>query len=194
MQRLKSLNEIYQKRLIRPTYAHHQATPYAIGLDASLYNTDGSIRPPISTDTSPLTRSVSAYTLNGSLAPGSVVVKTTGEFVTIATGANAAEQPFGLLANWVGGDFDDIGPQNIGSGVVGAWKGPDSTYTLLAPAYNDSGLAAAVSAAASTGVQVPLYADTDGRLKYISSAGSRIQVARLIDRPSATRIVVELVI
>lgn len=222
MQRLHSLNEIYQKRTIRPQYAQHQATPYAAGMDASLFNTDGSIRIPLTGDTTPLnTRTANAATLvgqtlntagAGSLMPGMVMVKTTGEFVTVATGVAGAnantgfgsgnqptfEQPFGLLANWVGGDFDEIGVQNVGSGNVGVWKGPDSTYTILAPAYNDSGLASAVSGSGSGGAQpgapIYLYAGNDGRLKYLATPGNCLPVAMLLDRVNATRIVVSLLV
>lgn len=196
MQRLRNLSEIYQKRLIRGEYAHHQATPYNNPLDPSFFNTDGSIRIPLSSDTTPLTRSAAPYTLNGSLVPGLCVTKTAGEAVAISTGSTTvAERPFGLLANWVGGDFDDIGPQNVGSGSVGTWRGPDATFTLLAPAFNSTGLSAAFTSAATTGVPVLLYAGTDGRLVYVSSpTGTQVAVARLIDFPAASRITIELIV
>src|SRR3954452_8217076 len=103
MQQVGKLSNVLQKRLIRPFYAHTQATPYAAVLDVSLRNADGSFRAPLSTDTSPLTRSANAFTLQGGLVPGTVVVKGAGESVVVASGANVAEQPFGLLANFVGG-------------------------------------------------------------------------------------------
>lgn len=214
MQRLRSLNEIYQKRLIRPEYAQHQATPYSVGIDATLFNTDGSFKIPLSGDTTPLsTRTAAAATLvgqslntagAGSLLPGLVMVKTVGEFVGVATGVAGsslavAEQPFGLLANWVGGDFDDIGPQNVGAGTIGVWRGPDSTYTLLAPAFNDGGTGGAQSlssllSGATPGQALLLYAGADGRLCSFSSPGNRVPVARLLDRVSAARIVIELIV
>lgn len=197
MLRVKNLSNKYQKRLIRPEYAQTQATPYAVTLDDSFRTSDGSIRLPKSGDNDGsepgpagfATRTADAHTTKNSLTSGLVAVRTEGEKITIATGANAAEQPFGLLANFVGGDLDDVGDEN----QVGVWRGPDSTYTLLAEAFDDDGLAAAF-AAADAGTPVLLHAKPDGRLGYISSPGNRVAVARLIDRPSASRIVVDLLV
>lgn len=188
---LKRLSAKNTKRLIRPEYAHHQATPYDVSLHESLWNDDGSFRTPLAADTTPLTRSADAFVWMGGLVPGTVMVRTSGETVAVATGANTAMQPFGLLANFVGGDADDIRDINIGTTKAGVWRGVDSTYTLLAPAWDDTGLASAYSAA-TAGIPVPLYAGTDGRLVYNSSPGSRVLVAHLIDRPAASRISVDL--
>jgi hypothetical protein len=96
-----------------------------------------------------------------------------------ATGVNAAEQPFGLLANFVGGDLDDIGDEDS----VGVWRGANHAFfELLKPAYDDTGLSTAFTA--ETGADAPtlLYAGTDGRLVVNGSPGNRVAVARLIDR------------
>lgn len=187
MLQIRNLSNVFQKRLIRPEYAHTQATPYAAVLDASLRNTDGSFRAPLSTDTLPLARSANAFTLQGGLVPGTVVVKGAGESVVVASGANAAEQPFGLLANFVGGTLDDLKDAN----EVGVWRGPDATFTILAPAFDDTGLAAAY-AAATPGNPVKLYAGVDGRLVANGTPGSRIVVAHLIERVSASQIRIDL--
>lgn len=189
MLRVRNLNNIYQKRLIRPLYAQTQATPYAAVLDPSLLNADGSFRAPLGTDTQPIARTQPAYLLQGGLVPGTVVVKGAGEGVVVATGANAASVPFGLLANFVGGTLDELGTET----EVGVWRGPDSVFELLWPAYNDTGLAAAY-AAAGPGTPVALYAGTDGRLTSSSPGGSASQVAWLIDRPSASRIIINLTV
>jgi len=181
-----------QKRLVRPAYAQTQAFPYSATLDPSLRNSDGSVRVPLSSDTTPtypLARSANAYTYQGSLIPGLVMVQTSSEQVCVANGANAAVQPMGLLGQWVGGTFDNVGQNN----EVGIWQGPDSVYDLLAPAWNDSTVAAAV-AAAGAGQQVLLYAGTDGRLTYVSSPGSQVPVARVMNRPSAARLTIQLLI
>jgi hypothetical protein len=94
----------------------------------------------------------------------------------------------GLLGQWLGGTFDNVGTSN----QVGVWMGPDSTYDLLAPAWNDSGLAAAI-AAAGAGVQVKLYAGTDGRL-CITDTGSNVAVARVIQRISAAVLRIQLLV
>lgn len=176
-----------QKRLIRPAYAQTQGFPYAAYLDSSLRNSDGSIRVPQNTDTTPVTRSAAAFTYEGSLVPGTVMVRTTGESACVAGGGTSAVQPWGLLANWIGGDFDDLGQNN----EIGIWMGPDSVYDLLAPAWNDTGLAAAI-AAASAGTDVLLYAGTDGRLTYLSTPGSAVPVAKVIERWDNARLTIQL--
>jgi hypothetical protein len=59
----------------------------------------------------------------------------------------------------------------------------------LAPAFNDTGLAAAY-AAATPGIPVLLYAGADGRLGVNGTPGSRLPVAELIERPSASKITI----
>lgn len=118
------------------------------------------------------------------------MVKTAaGEYVAVANGANSAVQPMGLLGQWCGGTFDNIGTSN----QVGVWMGPDSVYELLAPAWNDATVAAAFSAAGA-GQQTLLYAGTDGRLTYTATPGSQVAVARVMDRPSAARLVIQMLI
>lgn len=186
MLRVRNTSNALVKRPIRPRYAQTQATPYAAFLDPSLRNVDGSFRAPLSNDTNPIARSAAAFLIQGGLCPGTVMLKGAGEGLVVATGAASALQPFGLLANFVGGTLDDIGDENY----IGCWRGPDSVFELLAPAYNDTGLAAAV-ASAGPGTPVKLFAGTDGRLTS-TDTGSNVVVAHLIDRPSNTRIVVDL--
>lgn len=205
MLRLKNLSNKYQKRLIRPIYAQTQATPYATSLDdqtltgpnaatgrTSFRNGDGSRYLPLSGDTNPLgTRTAAAYTTKGSLASGVVMVRTVGEKVAVGTGIDALEQPFGLLANFVGGDLDDLGDEN----TVGVWRGANHAFfEILAPGFDDTGLAAAYAAIANGVGSVKLYAGPDGRLVYLSSPSTRIAVARLIERVSSSRILIELLV
>jgi len=181
-----------QKRLIRPTLTQGNSFPYPVYLDPSLRNSDGSIRIPLAADatpTYPLTRSANAFTYEGSIVPGTVMVKTTNENVCVASGANSAIQPMGLLGQWIGGTFDNLGQNS----EISVWMGPDSVYDLLAPAWNDTGLAAAI-AAAGAGAQVLLYAGTDGRLTYVASPGSQVPVARVIQRWSNARLTIQSLI
>lgn len=190
MLQVRNLSNALQKRLIRPLYAQTQATPYAGTLDASLRNSDGSFRKPLNGDSNP-TRSADAYTLQGGLVPGTVMVHSAGDSFKVASGGNTAERPFGLLANFVGGTLDDIKDEN----AIGVWYGPGSVFEILAPAFDDTGLAAAyTTAAAGGGLDVSLYAGTDGRLVYNASPGNRIAVATLIERVSSSRIVVKLLV
>lgn len=208
MLRVRNLSNKYQKRLIRPIYAQTQATPYATSLDeqtltgpnaatgrTSFKNGDGSRYLPKSGDTSPLyTRTADAYTLKNSLVPGTVVVRTQGEKVAVASGPDdGTERPFGLLANFVGGDLDDLGDED----QIGVWRGANHAFfELLSPAWDDTGLSTALSqSAAVKGGSVYLYAGADGRLVYVDSPNAaRIPVARVIERPAASRILIELLV
>lgn len=208
MLRLRNLSNKYQKRLIRPIYAQTQATPYATSLDdqtltgpnaatgrTSFKNGDGSRYLPKSGDTSPLhTRTADAFTLKGSLTPALVMVRTGGEQVAVSAGPDdGTERPFGLLANFIGGDLDDIGDEQS----VGVWRGANHAFfELLFPAWDDTGLATALATTASKkGGDVLLYAGADGRLVYVSSPNAARQpVARVIERPASSRIVIELLV
>jgi hypothetical protein len=134
----------------------------------------------------------------GGLVPGTVVARAgAGEGVVVHNGATTVNA-FGLLANFVGGNLDELGDENN----VGVWYGKDSVYEVLAPAFNDDGLAAAYSGA-TAGVPVPLYVGTDGRL---GAAGAALVtgeaaasttnvgnvVAYLIERTSASKIRIKL--
>lgn len=188
MLRIRNLRNKYQKRLIRPLYAQTQATPYAAVLDDSFRE-----------DPTTLTLPTNAFTYKGGLVPGTVMTNL-GEKVTVATGDDlgpgdpgadgAYYGAFGLLANFVGGELDDLGDESY----VGVWRGPDSVFEILAPGFDDEGLSAAWDAAviAGSGVAVPLTAGADGRLVYNATIGDRQVVALLIERPSASRIVVDL--
>jgi len=111
MLRIRNISNQFQKRTLRALYAQTQATPYAATLHASLRNTDGSFRAPLSSDTLPLARSANAFTLQGGLVPGQVVAKSAGESVVVHNGV-AGVKAFGLLANFVGGTLDELGDEN----------------------------------------------------------------------------------
>lgn len=208
MLKVQRLSNALQKRLIRPIYAQTQATPYATSLDAqtlagpnattgrtSFKNGDGSRYLPKKEDTSPLhTRTADAFTLKNSLVPGTVMVRTVGETVAVAAGPDdGTERPFGLLGNFIGGELDDLGEND----EVGVWRGANHAFfELLFPAWNDEGLATALGETANKkGGRVPLYAGADGRLTFVASPNAaRIPVASVIDRPSASRILIELLV
>jgi hypothetical protein len=194
MLNIRNLSNMFQKRLIRPVLAQTQGTPYPGVLDPSLRNTDGSFRAPLSSDVTPVARSANAFVLQGGLVPGTVMVKSAGDSFVVATGAATSERPFGLLGNFVGGTLDDLRDNN----EIGVWYGPGSVYELLAPAFNDGGLAAAY-AAATPGQPVLLYAGADGRLAQPTvlvnnNATNKLPVAELVERSSAAKIVVKLLV
>jgi len=139
-----------------------------------------------------------AFKYKNGLVPGTVMVQK-GEKVTVHTGSGVAGyKSFGLLANFVGGDLDDLGDENY----VGVWRGPDSVYEILSPGFNDDALLTAWNASGQ-GTPVPLYVGVDGRLSTAAaSAGSgglggtlgaaQEVIAYLIERPNQNRIVVDL--
>jgi hypothetical protein len=120
-----------QKRLVRVVYGQTQITPYACILDPSLRNSEGAVEVPGAGATVPVKRSEAVFTFRNSIVPGTVLVKTEGEYVVPAAG-NKAERPFGLLGQWVGGTFDNL----KGTNEVSAWLGPDGVVDLLKPAFN----------------------------------------------------------
>ena len=109
----------------------------------------------------------------------------------IATGdSETNEKPFGLLANFVGGDLDEGFSGDSLQNSVAVWRGPDAVFEILAPAFNEDVTA---SGAASPGGEVLLYAGADGRLSTDDTT-NRGPVARLIEVVGTSRIVVDLVV
>jgi hypothetical protein len=194
MLRVKNLSNALQKRTIRPHYAQTQATPYAAELHSAIGSGANFTLPTNAADT-PFVRTADAASLKGGLVPGTVMVRVTGDQVAVGTGANPAtgnnkEQPFGLLANFVGGDLDELGTEN----KVGVWRGPDSVFELLAPAFNPA-ITSSVNLAANDGAPVPLVCGEDGLLTIpsdLETADDLVVVAHLIDVPSTARIIIDL--
>lgn len=195
MQFNQKVTNKFQKRPLRAEYAQHQATYVDSVLDPSFTNADGTMHLPKATDTVPLARSADAYTIKNGLPPGLVMLKNDADHVVVATGANTALHPYGLLANWVGGEVSDGTDYTAPSGNinVGVARGVNARFTLLAPAYDDTGLAAAY-AAATPGNDVLLYAKPDGRLGVVASPGSQVPVARLVERVGNSRIRIDLMV
>lgn len=165
MLRANSLKRLTQKRTIRPLYAWHQATPYACFLD---------------------TTAVPSTTV---VYPGQVASKTTGEQMAVA---NATAIPFGLFANFIHGDMDEIG-----SGTeIGVWRGgPDATFEILAgPSSTETPLAPGVTWVSlnATAGGVALTSDANGRLTNAGVINTNPRVARLVEAVSNAKIVVTL--
>ena len=185
-----------QKRLLRVVQGQTQATPTSGYLDPSLRNTSGGIQiPGIATGGEtpagyaaavPFTRTAAAFTFEGSLTPGLVLVKTLGENFAISSGLKeAGDNAFGLLGQWVGGTFDGVKNTNN----ISAWQGPDSIYDLLAPGFNPTGLSA-VATENPKGKPVYLTSGLDGRLTVVGEAGatSTVKIAEVVEyNPSVLR-------
>lgn len=191
MLKLRNLANQHQKRLLRVLYGHTQATPYAATLHPSLRNTDGSFRAPLNTDalvTGIAARTAAAFLLQGGLVPGMVVQQGPGESVLVSNGV-AGERNWGLLANFVGGTLDDVSDENN----VGVWYGKDAVVEILAPAFDDSGLAALAAGINAAPGGLPMKAGADGRLVGENVAAPTVDtVGFLIDYRGPSRIVVKL--
>lgn len=186
MLRLKNLSNKYQKRTCRPLYANTQATPYAASLyvksdgSAGFRATDGKLQLPSNTET---------VTGSGTLYPGIVMARLKGtEQVTVATGVSG-EQPFGLLANFIGGDLDEGFSGDSLQNSVGVWRGPDSVFEVLAPAFAPGTTLSPDGTSATT----LLYPDSKGRLTTTASTAN-VAVARLVEVVSSSRIIVDLIV
>lgn len=210
MLRLKNLSNKYQKRTCRPVYANTQATPYAATLHVDPAGTNG-FRTATGALRVPPTGVTAAYVAanGGSLHPGTVLARIKGtEQVTVATGAEY-EQPFGLLANFVGGQFDEGFEGDSLQNQVGVWRGPDAVFEVLAPAFGDITIADGISAGtkttnerntnhSATGGNL-LWAGTDGRLTNVlanttGNSANVVPVARLVELVGTSRIVVDLIV
>ena len=197
MLRLTNLANVNRRRTLRALYAQTQGYPYAVALDSTVDRTL----------TNPFT--IAADAGKAALWPGMVAVKTVGETVKIA--AADTGRAFGLFANFVGGELNEIGTDGTrpGGSEVGVWRGPGSVYEVLAPVFVDTGLSAA--AAAEDGAhanEVFLGSDATGRLKAQTLANttpptgddvtslnaSARSAARLVKRLSDNAIIIELLV
>lgn len=193
MLRISKLANQYRRRTLRVLYGPTQGYPYAATLSTNFNRAGGVIN---------LANNVG----KAAIYPGMVAVKLVGEVVTLhgsteGTGtdtiATPSLRPFGLFGNHVGGELDDLGD----NAQVGVWKGPGSVYHILAPAYDDTGLAAPAAAedAAALANEVYMNPGTDGRLVFDNSAVTpfttdHVQTVRLISRLSANAAIIELLV
>lgn len=160
------ISKAWIKRTIKPLYGWTQQTPQDVKLDPAW------------------DRSVDIY-------PGMVAMKTTGDNVTLI---NATGIPYGLWAEYIGGDGIDE-PLDSGVNSTAVWVfGPDAQSQILDPAF-DSG---ASWTDPGDGTIVLLHAYTDGvRRGKLAPAGttgrgtlSGKPVCRLIKVDSAKMITV----
>lgn len=188
----------YQRRTLRPQYVQTQGTPYAATLSSLFSRTAGALSGP---------QAVTGA--KAAILPGQVAVKLVGETVTLygspetggtATATTAVVRPWGLFANYVGGQMDEL----AGRSEVGVWRGQGSVYEILIPAFNDASLQAASTGETAADATAPhagvfMSAGSDGRIAYNSSSTSpfgttNLATARLVERYSANAIVIELLV
>lgn len=164
-----TLQNVAQKRTIRPIYAAHQATPWAGYLDPS-WN-----------------RSVDIY-------PGMVMSKLPGEVFTLASTSTA--KGFGLAALFVAPvlGIDEVASSGTNNFTV--WTGgPDAAFEILAPAFDTSATYTQPTNGTRLMLSFTLTAHAQGAGKLTPTGGSNAAsnvVAELIDVVGTTKLLVRL--
>lgn len=158
------INKPYLKRTFRPLYGWTQMTPKSMYLDPAW------------------DRSVAIF-------PGMVMMRTSGENVSLANGTGA---PYGFSALYVGGDgIDEVA--EAGLNVTAVWvMADDAEAEILAPAFDDT----LSWTEPGTGVDVLVHYSTAGanRGKLVPAGAANASaspVARLAKINSATKITIE---
>lgn len=186
MLRLTNLANKYQRRTLRVLYGNTQAYPYDAQLDDSFNR-------------------ATMFTPNGGSAqkaaiyPGLVAIKEAGEVVKLAGAwavTSAQYRPFGLFANFVGGELSDI-PSDFDR--VGVWRGVGSVYEILAPVFDPTNLSTDATDEDGTAAnEAYMAANAEGQLASLDvDADPSYAVntaARLMSYLSANAIIVELLV
>ncbi len=181
MLRLTKLSNKYLRRTLRALYAQTQAYPYDATLDSGFDRTAGA-----------LSGAAAITGAKAAIYPGLVATKKVGEIVTVSAAAGTNQRAFGLFANFVGGDLDEIGDGD----KVGVWRGAGSVFEILAPAFDDTSLA--TPAAAEDGlVATEIYMNSSAKGQLVADAAGAKGIsdtARHVSRLSANAIIVELLV
>jgi len=179
MLRLTSLSNKYARRTLRALHAQTQGYPYPARLASTA---DRSLTNPFS---------LSAHAGKAAIWPGQVAEKLVGNVVQVQATGEATAQPFGLMANFVGGTLSDIPAEED---AVGVWRGVGSVWEVLAPVFDATNVTTFAAAEAGT-VATEVYglADSTGRLAFTQGASqSGGDAARLLAAYSANAIEIEL--
>ena len=194
MLRLTNLSNKYNRRTLRALYGQTQAYPYDVQLSAAQSRTGQAIE---GTATTGITGSKSA------ILPGLVATKIAGEVVKVSGNAAAGQaqddgRPFGLFANFVGGEISDI-PSDFDR--VGVWRGVGGVFEILAPAFDDTGLSTLATAEdGASANEVYFKSNAKGQLLGAggtydaAAAATGPAAARLLTRLSSSAVVVELLV
>lgn len=141
MIRAKKLSLVTARRTLRALYAQSQGYPYAAQLSA---DTDSNWADPTKNQS---VLSAFGQTNVAQIFPGAVLSLVAGVAETVDLAANDDAAAFGLSANFVGGDLDEIADL----GEVGVWRGPGSVWIVLAPAFDAADSEIAVGTKVSSG-------------------------------------------
>ncbi len=165
-----TIDNVAQKRTIRPLYAEHQATPYGGFLD-------------------------SAWNRATDIYPGMVMAKMGAENFTLFTGATN-QKPFGLSALFCAPKLgiDEVRPTNTNLFTV--WVGAEqAVFEILAPAFDTSAAWTPVSNGSRQllGSTLAAHALGPGLLSPLS--GTNVggdAIAELIDVVGTNKILIRL--
>jgi len=165
MLRANNLARLQEKRTLRGLYIWHQATPMACFLDV--------VNVPTTTI----------------VYPGMVASKTTGEQMRVS---NATTVPFGLFANFIHGEMDEL----QGGTEIGVYRGgPDAMFEVLAgPNSTETPLDSTVTWTSlnATAGGVALQSNANGQLTNAGATGTNPRVARLVEAVSNSKIIITL--
>lgn len=184
-----TVDNLTQKRTIRPIYAQHQATPYAGYLDPNW------------------SRATDIY-------PGMVMALNGQEQFTLFTGTGSgatAQQMFGLAALFVAPKLGIDEVRFNGTNLFTVWIGQDdATFEVLAPAFDPNAnwayptngqrvmLTSTTAAnAAGPGLLTPLNPGGGTTITtetgvYTGNGGAGAAIAELIAVPSTTKIYIRM--
>ena len=138
MIRAKKLSLVTARRTLRALYAQSQGYPYAAQLPVPTATaTDFRYTDPANNQSTLAAFGETSGVAN--IFPGAVLALTglDAEEVDLSLdddvdGTAIAAYPFGLSANFVGGDLDELADL----GEIGVWRGPGSVWIVLAPAFD----------------------------------------------------------
>lgn len=156
------LAKAYIQRPFKPLYAWSQGTPKGLFLDPAW------------------DRSVQIW-------PGMVMMKTTGDLVTLL---NAVGTPYGFVAQYIGGDgIDELLDANINALAVWVLD-PDAEFIVQSPSFDTA--ASWVDPGNGTTAYVSAYVSgaNRGKLCPAGTTHSSRAVARLLRVDSANQIVI----
>ena len=173
-----TLDNVDQKRTLRPLYANHQATPWGCQLDP-------------------------AWDRSKDIYPGMVMTKLAGEVATLFGGSHnptaSNHEVWGLSALFVAPVLGIDEVRNSGSNLFSVWTGDNqSVFEILAPAFDTSASWTNVA----TGAKVPLRVTTNGHAQgpgklttAAADAGATVSTkvaAHLIEVVGSKKIIVSL--
>jgi len=137
MLRPKSIALVNQRRTLRALYAQTQAYPYAANLSGTNATGTDTFTNFVPTGTESQDQlPLSDGSTGVGIFPGAVLtmVNTTTSGEKVALADAVTQRPFGLSANFVGGNMDELN----GRSEIGVWRGRGGVFEVLAPVFGST--------------------------------------------------------